>query len=401
MGHDVFLSYSSLDKLALDAVRHGLEAKGIRWLDRPARSGDRRTALRRADHPPPSSPPRSWCWAPLDNVNKSHAVHNEVDPAAAANVTIVPFRLSGVDFNPELQFPGLGRVHWLDALPHPVDVYIDDLAATVQRNLTARSADGAPPAPGPGPRPEPEAAAPLPEPHVAPAEAAPPAPPTPVAASTPGPASNRPLIFGLVGAGVLVLAVIVVGVLFLRPSGSTSASSSASAAATAPNPQQVQYFENVVVPRGPRHARRRDRDHDGPTSGQAAGPWPGRRRLCPGRLAWLHRPAKHSWRRMPRLEHDQRSGDPLPQQAAADRILLPRRPLRPGLCHGGRGARAGYTNVFWYRGGINAWTRRRPADRPAQPRPRPRRLARQRTAFCAWTCHSVADKVAAEAAFRC
>src|SRR5580698_1443497 len=33
MGHDVFLSYSSLDKLAADAVCHGLEAKGIRcWI---------------------------------------------------------------------------------------------------------------------------------------------------------------------------------------------------------------------------------------------------------------------------------------------------------------------------------------------------------------------------------
>ena len=33
MSHDVFISHSSLDKLAADAVCHGLEAKGIRcWI---------------------------------------------------------------------------------------------------------------------------------------------------------------------------------------------------------------------------------------------------------------------------------------------------------------------------------------------------------------------------------
>src|SRR5580700_10658192 len=33
MSHDVFISHSSLDKLAADAICHGLEAKGIRcWI---------------------------------------------------------------------------------------------------------------------------------------------------------------------------------------------------------------------------------------------------------------------------------------------------------------------------------------------------------------------------------
>ena len=139
MGHDVFLSYSSLDKLAADAVCHGLEAKGIRcWIaprDQVAGQpyGEQITAAIQSA--------QVMVLIFSDNVNKSHAVHNEVDLAAAANVTIVPFRLAGVDFNPELQFY-LGRVHWLDAFPHPVDEYIDDLAATVQRNLTRRAPIG-------------------------------------------------------------------------------------------------------------------------------------------------------------------------------------------------------------------------------------------------------------------
>ena len=356
MGHDVFLSYSSLDKLAADAVCHGLEAKGIRCWIAPRDQIAGRPYGEQITSAIQSAQVMVLVFS--DNVNKSHAVHNEVDLAAAANVTIVPFRLSGVDFNPELQFY-LGRVHWLDAFPHPVDVYIDDLAATVQRNLTARSADGAPlPPPAPAPAPEPEAkAAPPPEPHVAPAEAAPPAPPTPVAASTPGPASNRPLIFGLVAAGVLVLAVILAGVLFMRPSGSTSASSSASAAAAAPNPQQVQYFENVVVPRGPPATL------DGATvittaQLQAKLQAPGQganafvlvdsrgcigRPSIPGAVCLATNTITDLATRFPN------KAQPIGFFCRDGRC-----DMAYAMAAGALGA--GYTNVFWYRGGINAWT---------------------------------------------
>ena len=102
MSHDVFISHSSLDKLAADAVCHGLEAKGIRcWItprDQIAGQpyGTQITAAIEAA--------QVMVLVFSDNVNKSHAVHNEINLAASADVTIVPFRIAKVEFNPELHY---------------------------------------------------------------------------------------------------------------------------------------------------------------------------------------------------------------------------------------------------------------------------------------------------------
>jgi rhodanese-related sulfurtransferase len=185
MSHDVFISHSSLDKLAADAVCHGLEAKGIRcWIaprdqvaGRPY--GEQITgAIEAAD---------VMVLVFSDHVNQSQAVLNEINVAAGANVTIVPFRIASVEFNSELHFY-LGRMHWLDAFPQPVDAYIDTLADTVNRNVKSRQvtetadagAAGAPTdviAPPPPPLPPPPAPPPPP-----PAPPPPPPPPPPVAA---------------------------------------------------------------------------------------------------------------------------------------------------------------------------------------------------------------------------
>jgi hypothetical protein len=160
MTHDVFISHSTLDKLPADAVCHGLEAKGIRcWMaprDQFAGKpyGEQITeAIRSA---------QVMVLVFSEHVNRSQAVLNEINIAANANVTIVPFRIASVEFNPELHYY-LGRTHWLDAFPQPVDAYIDALASTVQRNLP-RQADPAPPTPQTSPSDKPAAA-----PHSAPA----------------------------------------------------------------------------------------------------------------------------------------------------------------------------------------------------------------------------------------
>jgi len=132
LSHDVFISHSSLDKLAADAVCHGLEAKGIRcWIaprdqvaGRPY--GEQITAA--IEHA------QVMVLVFSDHVNNSQAVLNEINIAAGSNVTIVPFRIAKVDFNSELHFY-LGRMHWLDAFPQPVDAYIDALLDTIRRNL--------------------------------------------------------------------------------------------------------------------------------------------------------------------------------------------------------------------------------------------------------------------------
>src|ERR1700761_5244766 len=153
MSHDVFVSHSSLDKLAADAVCHGLEAKGIRcWIaprDQVAGRayGEQITAA--IEHA------QVMVLVFSDHVNNSQAVLNEINIAAGSNVTIVPFRIAAVDFNAELHFY-LGRMHWLDAFPQPVAAYIDTLAATIQRNLKpppGGAEDVAAPAAAPPPPP--------------------------------------------------------------------------------------------------------------------------------------------------------------------------------------------------------------------------------------------------------
>lgn len=132
MSYDVFISHSSLDKLAADAVCHGLEAKGIRcWIaprdqvaGRPY--GEQITAAIKSAE--------VMVLIFTDNVNNSQAVLNEINVAAGSNVTIVPFRLAAVDFSSELHFY-LGRMHWLDAFPPPLDAHLDVLTQTIQRNL--------------------------------------------------------------------------------------------------------------------------------------------------------------------------------------------------------------------------------------------------------------------------
>jgi rhodanese-related sulfurtransferase len=285
-----------------------------------------------------------------DNVNKSHAVHNEVDLAAAANVTIVPFRLAGVDFNPELQFY-LGRVHWLDAFPHPVDEYIDDLAATVQRNLTRR-------APTPPAQPVTAEAAPFAAPPNVAAQ-----PPT---AHPPPPATNRALMLGLAGAGLLVI-LILAGALLLhsrgpQPASSSSSPASAAAAdsmapAAAANPEQVRYFETVTVPRGP------PADLDGATL------------ITTAQLQQRLKDPGQGPAALVLVDARGCVGAPtipgavcLPTNTINDLTMRYPNKQQPiaFFCRDGRCGKAyymaagalaaGYSNVIWYRGGINAWT---------------------------------------------
>jgi rhodanese-related sulfurtransferase len=188
MSHDVFISHSSLDKLAADAVCHGLEAKGIRcWIaprDQIAGMpyGEQITEAIEAAH--------VMVLVFSDNVNKSQAVLNEINIAAGGDVTIVPFRIASVEFNPELHFY-LGRVHWLDAFPQPIDSYIDALVTTIQRNLPQ------PLEPAAAPAPPPPAPPPPPPPEVSVVSITPPKPPK---------ADNRALI---ITGGVFALVVVI------------------------------------------------------------------------------------------------------------------------------------------------------------------------------------------------
>ena len=94
MSHDVFISHSSLDKLAADAVCHGLEAKGIRCWIAPRDQVAGRAYGQQITSAIETAQVMVLVFS--DHVNNSQAVLNEINIAAGANVTIVPFRLAKV-----------------------------------------------------------------------------------------------------------------------------------------------------------------------------------------------------------------------------------------------------------------------------------------------------------------
>ena len=145
-----------------------------------------------------------------DNVNNvPQAVLNEINVAAGSNVTIVPFRLAAVDFSSELHFY-LGRMHWLDAFPPPLDAHLEVLTETILRNLKRppAAANAAPPAASAA-----AAAPPLPPP-VGLAPPHPARPPRPATESRPGLDSRR-----LAGGAVPGLLLIVIGLAAAARSG--------------------------------------------------------------------------------------------------------------------------------------------------------------------------------------
>jgi tetratricopeptide (TPR) repeat protein len=142
MPHDVFISYSSIDKKAADAACAIFEQRGIRcWIaprDVPAGS--------------------EWAEAIIDaieaakvmvlifssNSNESRQVRREVELAVGRGVTIMPLRLEKFEPTRSMAYFMAG-VHWIDALTPPLDAHLKTLAEWIKPHLKG----------GPAPEPEP------------------------------------------------------------------------------------------------------------------------------------------------------------------------------------------------------------------------------------------------------
>ena len=129
MSHDVFISYSSKDKMTADAVCATLESKGIRcWIA-----------------PRDILPGMDWGEAIIDainttrvfvlvfssNANESRQIKREVERAVSKGIPVIPLRIEDVPLSKSLEY-FISSPHWLDAMSPPVEKHLNYLADTVK-----------------------------------------------------------------------------------------------------------------------------------------------------------------------------------------------------------------------------------------------------------------------------
>ena len=209
LAHDVFISYSSVDKPVADAACARLEAAGIRcWIA-----------------PRDITPGTDWSISIVDAIvaarvmvlvfsshaNASEQVKREVERAVSKGLAIVPIRIEDVTPARGLDY-FLSTPHWLDAMTPPLEQHLDYLAQSVGFLLERN------PAPPPA---RPASAAAIRRPPM----------------STGGPGTRTLLIVG--GGAVVVLAIIVVVLLTSRGGGSASAGPGGTVVAAGVDPKLV------------------------------------------------------------------------------------------------------------------------------------------------------------------
>jgi TIR domain len=143
MAHDVFISYSHVDKATADATCATLERNGIRcWIaPRDILPGDEYGAaiVRAIDN----------CRAVIlifsASANQSPQIRREVERAINAGVPLIPVRIEEVVPTESLAY-FMSAVHWLDAITPPIEAHLQRLAESVKAllQLTPGKAQPAP-----------------------------------------------------------------------------------------------------------------------------------------------------------------------------------------------------------------------------------------------------------------
>jgi hypothetical protein len=234
MAHDVFISYSSKDKITADAVCATLESHAIRcWIaPRDVKPGEEyAAALVRALHDS-----RVLVLVFSSGANQSPQVLREVERAVSRGLPILPFRIEDVPPSEAMEYYIASR-HWLDALTPPMEDHLVRLAETAKFLLSRASGDAHTSAIGHGfavqpvppvrPKSPPASTAPAaPQndtiPHQSAAPAVPQAmyaPPAAMPPQAPGPAASRPSKISvplIVAISLVAILAVVVVVLLLR-----------------------------------------------------------------------------------------------------------------------------------------------------------------------------------------
>jgi hypothetical protein len=227
---DVFISYASKDKTVADAVCARLESAGIRcWIaPRDIVAGTSYgEAIIEAIHGA-----KVMVLVFSSSANASGHIPKEVERAVSSGVPILPFRIEDVAPGKSLDY-FIGSVHWLDAMSPPMEMHLDNLAATVHKLIPQN-----PDEQGSGPLPptviwqhgaSPEVAAaiaaakaqpkPIPAPQPAQVRDTPPLPPVQPAIVRP-PSGALPT--KAIWIGVAALVVLLVGWMALHGGGSST-----------------------------------------------------------------------------------------------------------------------------------------------------------------------------------
>ena len=130
----IFISYSSKDRQAANAIVNVLESRRIPcWIDYrdglPGKdfSASIVRAIKGATH-----------LVLIVSQNSTESVHvlNEVNSATNAGVPIIPFKLDESMLTEGFEYY-IGRTHWLEAITPPLESHIEDLANTIESSLTA------------------------------------------------------------------------------------------------------------------------------------------------------------------------------------------------------------------------------------------------------------------------
>lgn len=131
--HDVFISYSSVDKPVADAMCARIEAQNIRcWIA-----------------PRDVTPGKNFPEAIMEGIegskimviifsshsNKSEHVIREVTTAINKSLMIIPFRIEDVLPSKSMEYL-IGTPHWLNALTPPLENHLDSLIITIKKNLS-------------------------------------------------------------------------------------------------------------------------------------------------------------------------------------------------------------------------------------------------------------------------
>lgn len=134
MSHEVFISYSSLDKDVAEQLCAALEQSGtVCWIA-----------------PRDVMPGKAYGEALIDAINESHVmllvmsessnhsqqVVREVERAASKGIPIIPFRIAEVRLAKSLEY-FLSTCHWLDAFAGPIEKHIPKLTEAVNATLRA------------------------------------------------------------------------------------------------------------------------------------------------------------------------------------------------------------------------------------------------------------------------